>query len=232
MTIAIMQPYFLPYIGYYQLIKAVDKFVMYDDVNFINRGWINRNNMLVGGKAHLFTIPLKDASQNKLINEVALADDAQWRKKLLKTIQQSYQKAPCFKGVFPIIENIVNYTTESISELALQGLVQVNTYLGITTEIIPSSTVYANSELKGQDRILDICQKENATRYINPIGGMELYDKRKFEGEGIELYFIKSLPHSYPQFKNDFVPWLSMLDVLMFNEVSTVHELLTAYELI
>lgn len=232
MTIAIMQPYFLPYIGYYQLIKAVDKFVVYDDVNYINRGWINRNNILVGGKAHLFTIPLKDASQNKLIHEVALAEDAQWRKKLLKTIQQSYQKAPCYSNVYPVIESIVQYDTSTISELALQSLIQVNEYLGINTEIVPSSTVYANADLKAQDRILDICQQEQATRYINPIGGMELYDRQKFAEAGIELFFIKSSSVSYPQFKNDFVPWLSMLDVLMFNDVSTIHELLTAYELI
>lgn len=232
MTIAIMQPYFLPYIGYYQLIKAVDKFVVYDDVNYINRGWINRNNILVGGKAHLFTIPLKDASQNKLIHEVALAEDAQWRKKLLKTIQQSYQKAPCYSSVYPVIESIVQYDTGTISELALQSLIQVNEYLGINTEIVPSSTVYANADLKAQDRILDICQQEQATRYINPIGGMELYDRQKFAEAGIELFFIKSSSVSYPQFKNDFVPWLSMLDVLMFNDVSTIHELLTAYELI
>ncbi|HEV7347257.1 WbqC family protein [Telluribacter sp.] len=232
MTIAIMQPYFLPYIGYFQLMKAVDKFVVYDDVNFINRGWINRNNMLVGGQAYLFSIPLKDASQNKLIREVSLAGDTQWRKKLLKTIQQSYLKAPCFAGVFPVVEGILNYETESISELAVQSLVQVNGYLEIDTQIVPTSAVYNNSDLKAQDRILDICKQEKATRYINPVGGMELYNKGRFEQEGMELYFMKSSPVHYPQFKNAFVPWLSILDVLMFNDKSTINELLTAYELL
>lgn len=232
MTIAIMQPYIFPYIGYFQLINAVDKFIIYDDVNFINKGWINRNNILVGGQAHLFTIPLKDASQNKLINEVGLLIDESWRKKFLKTIQQSYQKAPNYQKVCVLIEEIVNLKSESIGELTLEALRKVCNYLDITTEIIPSSSIYNNKELKGPDRILDICKKEGASSYINPIGGIELYDKQQFADEGISLHFIKSKPVSYPQFKNAFVPWLSIIDIMMFNDVNEVGTLLKEYELI
>ncbi|MDR6194877.1 WbqC family protein [Siphonobacter sp. SORGH_AS_0500] len=101
MTLAIMQPYLFPYIGYFQLLNAVDKFVIYDDVAFINRGWINRNSILNNGKAQLFTVPLKEASQNKLIHEISIDTDQKWRDKLLKTIQQNYKKAPHFAAVFP-----------------------------------------------------------------------------------------------------------------------------------
>ncbi|GAB2773487.1 WbqC family protein [Rhabdobacter roseus] len=232
MTIAIMQPYFLPYLGYFQLIKAVDKFVIYDDVNFINRGWINRNNLLVGGQAHLFTVPLKEASQNKLIREIELAEGDAWRKKLLKTIQQAYQKAPNYSTVFPILEEIVHFNAQSIAELAVYALQKINFHLGISTEIISSSTYYQNSSLKAQERILDICRQEGAQTYINPIGGMELYNKSTFDEQKIQLYFIKSTLTPYPQFKNAFVPWLSIVDVLMFNERAAIHQLLTAYELI
>ncbi len=227
-----MQPYFLPYIGYFQLLKAVDRFVVYDDVHFITRGWINRNNILVSGKAHLFTVPLQDASQNRRINEVSLAPDQQWRRKLLKTISQSYQKAPFYSTVFPLIEKITYFETERISDLAVNALVEIRDYLSIGTEIVPGSAVYKNSHLRGQERILDICKQENAERYVNPSGGMDLYSREKFEEENIALFFIQSKPATYPQFGNEFVPWLSILDVLMFNDQNRIHELLDEYVLI
>jgi len=232
MTIAIMQPYIFPYIGYFQLINAVDKFVIYDDVNFINKGWINRNQILVSGQPHLFTVPLKDASQNKLIHEVELAINDPWKKKFLKTIQQSYQKAPNYQKVSLLIEEIVNFQSETIAELTLYALKQVCIYMHIDTQIINSSKVYNNTALKAQDRILDICRQENASHYINPIGGMELYDKIKFEKENIRLNFIKSVASPYPQFKNAFVPWLSVIDILMFNDAENIAGLLKEFELI
>jgi len=232
MTIAIMQPYIFPYIGYFQLIKAVDKFVIYDDVNFINKGWINRNRILVGGKDHLFTIPLKDASQNKLIFEVELSESEPWRKKLLKTIQQSYQKAPNYQTVFPIIEEIVNFDTRTINELIIHCLKRICSYLSIETEIVLTSRIYNNTDLKGPERILDICKQENAQHYINPIGGMELYDKSKFSSQDIRLNFIRSTASAYPQYKNAFVPWLSIIDILMFNDLEKINSLLKEYELI
>jgi hypothetical protein len=232
MTIAIMQPYIFPYIGYFQLINAVDKFVIYDDVNFINKGWINRNRILVSGQAHLFTVPLKDASQNKLIFEVELSTGDPWRKKLLKTIQQSYQKAPNYPTVFPLIEGIVNFETSSVTELIIYGLREICAYMGIQTEIVPSSRIFNNTILKGQDRILDICKQEKARRYINPIGGMELYEKEKFEKEGVQLNFIQSMASPYSQFKNAFVPWLSIIDILMFNDRDFINKLLKEFELL
>ncbi|GAB3721785.1 WbqC family protein [Spirosoma lituiforme] len=233
MTLAIMQPYFMPYIGYMQLMGAVDTFILYDDVSFINRGWINRNRLLINGQEHLFTIPLKDASQNKRINEVHLADDPKWRSKLLKTIEQGYRKAPCYQQVMPLTEKIVNYTTDSITDLVYFSLVELNKYLGLTTRLVASSSIYSNAELKGQERILAICRQENATRYINPIGGIDLYDKVTFEETGIQLRFIKSKVVTYSQFShNDFIPWLSILDVLMFNDSASVRVLLGEYELV
>jgi WbqC-like protein family len=232
MTLAIMQPYFLPYIGYMQLMSAVDTFILYDDVAFINRGWINRNRLLINGQEYLFTVPLKDASQNKRINEVMLADDPKWRSKLLKTIEQGYRKAPYYGTVMPITEKIVNFATDSIADLVHNSLIELNQYLGLTTRLVASSSVYANTQLKAQERILDICQQENATRYINPIGGIELYDKPSFAQAGIELNFIKAKRVDYPQFKNDFIPWLSVLDALMFCDVPTVRTMLGEYELV
>ena len=242
MTLAIMQPYFLPYIGYMQLMNAVDTFVLYDDVAFINRGWINRNRLLINGQEYMFTVPLRDASQNKHINEVSLADDPKWRSKLLKTIEQGYRKAPYYGTVMPITENSINFATGSIADLVHHSLIELNQYLGLTTRLVASSSVYGNSHLKAQERILDICRQESATRYINPIGGMELYDKPAFAQAGIELNFIQSKRVEYPQLNrtriggaagaDNFIPWLSVLDALMFCDVPTVRVMLGEYELV
>ncbi|OIN60783.1 WbqC family protein [Arsenicibacter rosenii] len=233
MKLAIMQPYFLPYIGYMQLMHAVDKFVLFDDVAFINRGWINRNRMLVNGQEFMFTIPLKDASQNKKINEIALSSDPKWRGKLLKTIEQSYRKAPYYGTVFPMLEKIINFTAGTIAELIYPGLLELNQYLGITTELVPSSAIYQNDHLKAQDRILDICLQEKASHYINPIGGMELYDKDRFSQESIRLSFMQARKVVYPQLnRTEFMPWLSMLDILMNNDVDSIRRMLGEYDLL
>ncbi|MFC0183594.1 WbqC-like protein family protein [Pseudarcicella hirudinis] len=232
MRLAIMQPYIFPYIGYIQLIKAVDKFVMYDDVNFINRGWINRNRILVSGKENMFTVPLKDASQNKLINEVDVINDGKWHVKMLKTIEQAYKKAPYYQEVFPLISETLHAGEQNIAGLALVSLQKICQYLEIKTEIVPSSARYSNAHLKAQERIMDICLQEKASQYINPIGGTELYDKKYFEERSIQLNFIKSRPVVYQQFNNEFVAWLSIIDVLMFNSKEKVHQLLDEYELV
>lgn len=232
MRIAIMQPYFLPYIGYLQLMNAVDKFVLYDDVNYINKGWINRNRILVSGKEYLFTIPLKEVSQNKLINEIYLSDDPKWRGKLLKTFEQAYKKAPFYLTAFAVTEKIINLDAEKVSDWIADSFAILAQYLNIQTEIVASSSIYQNTHLKGQERILDICQQEKADHYINPIGGTDLYDKSIFDKAGIQLNFLKSKPLIYSQFKNEFVPWLSIVDIMMFNDIPTIQGILNEYELI
>lgn len=231
MKLAIMQPYLFPYIGYFQLLKTVDKFVLYDDVAFINRGWINRNKVLVNGKEQLFTIPLREASQNKKILEIDIDDTQKWRDKLLKTLQQSYKKAPQYAAVYPVIEEILQTPATRITDLIAVSITLLANYLSISTEIVPSSTIYANQHLKGPERILDICLQEGASEYINPIGGMELYDRAAFAEKDIILHFIRSRKEEYPQFGGEFVPWLSIVDVLMFNTPEQVHTLLEAFDL-
>lgn len=232
MKLAIMQPYIFPYIGYFQLIKAVDKFVLYDDVNFINRGWINRNRILVNGKDSMFSIPLKDASQNKLINEINVNWDNNWKSKFLKTIEQSYKKAPFYADILPIIEKTIEAGGGQFSSIIEQNLRLICEYLDIKTEIISSSSIYQNADKKAQERILDICLQEKANHYINPIGGLELYNKDIFAKENKTMNFIKSKSVEYKQFKNDFVPWLSIIDVLMFNSREEINKFLDNYELV
>lgn len=238
MTLAIMQPYVLPYIGYIQLMNTVDTFVFYDDVAFINRGWVNRNRLLVNGKEYLFTIPLKEASQNKTIREIGLANDPKWRSKLLKTIEQSYRKAPQYAAVMPMTERIINFQAHSRSDVSVADYIfhsftELTTYLGITTRLIASSTVYQNSSLKAQERIVDICRQEGAERYINPIGGTELYSQSAFAPIGCQLRFIQPHRVTYPQTgATEFVPWLSVLDLLMNLNAEAIRPLLTQFDLL
>jgi hypothetical protein len=232
MKLAIMQPYLFPYIGYLQLIAEADRFVLLDDVNYINKGWINRNRILVNGKDHLFTIPLQEASQNKWINQISVQDDPKWKDKFLKLIQMAYAKAPMYKNVLPLVERIIQHPELNLSDYIRNSLEVLCAYLQIKTTLVPSSSIYENRELKGADRILDICLKEKAADYFNPSGGMELYDKETFRKAGVNLHFFRSGKVEYKQFKNEFVPYLSILDVLMFNEVEEVRSFLPAFEIL
>ncbi len=231
-TLGIMQPYFFPYIGYFQLINRVETFVIYDDVNFIKKGWINRNNILQNGKASLFTIPLVGASQNKLINEIEVENLGNWSQKFLKTIEQSYKKAPYFSAIFNLIQEVIFIDSSNIAALATKSIQKTCRYLEINTQIIEHSSQYENTALKAQYRILDICKQAQARHYINPIGGISIYDKQLFEENKILLNFIRSKPIIYQQFKGDFVPWLSMIDVLMFCHPEEIHQHLNNFELV
>jgi hypothetical protein len=232
-NLAIVQPYLFPYIGYFQLIDAVEIFVLYDDVNFITRGWINRNKVLVNGKAKYLTIPCKDASQHKLINETQHALTENKRGKLLRMIRFSYSNAPFFDAVFPIVKNVLKFDSDYIVDLAEESVRATCNYLSIDTNIKLSSSNYDNVGLDRTKRILDICSKEKADRYINPPGGKELYKKSDFKAKGIELKFIEPELKKYPQFNHDFVLGLSIIDVLMFNDPQKIRtELLTAYKLV
>jgi len=232
MKAAIMQPYLFPYIGYFQLIHAVDLFVVFDDVNYIKKGWINRNSILVNGTANMFSISLKQVSQNKLINEISINETSGWNKDLLKTIEFSYKKSPHFDTVFPLIEKIVNHPETNLARFITNSLKEICTYLQIDTKIMVSSQIEKDNNLKGQDKILDICKQLQATDYVNAIGGMGLYDRETFSQRGIALHFIKTLPVSYPQFKNEFIPWLSVIDVMMFNSPGQIKNILNNYELV
>jgi len=232
MKLAIMQPYLFPYIGYFQLIQAVDKFLLYDDVNYINKGWINRNQILVNGQAHMFTIPLKEASQNKKINEIEVSDEKVWREKFLKTLAMAYKKAPMYSQVYPLIESILSFDRNNLSAFIHNSIISLCNYMSIATAIMPTSTVYANQGLKGQDRIVDICALEHADMYINPTTGRSLYQKADFTLKGIHLKFISTRNVTYSQYSGTtFIPYLSIIDVLMFNNDEDLKKLLREYDL-
>lgn len=232
MKLGIMQPYFFPYIGYWQLINYVDKYIVYDDVNFIKGGWINRNRILLNNEAKYFNIPMIGSSSFKKINDISVNIDKRLVNKNIRTIEGAYKKAPYYRNVFPIIEDILNYSDNNLAGNLLYMIEKICKYLEIETEIILSSKIIKNNELKGEEKIIDICQRMKATEYINTIGGKELYSFNKFRENGIKLSFIKTNLINYTQYDNDFIPNLSIIDVMMFNSKNEIKNMLNEYKLI
>ncbi|MGF6769734.1 hypothetical protein P3T18_002204 [Paraburkholderia sp. GAS199] len=226
MKLAIMQPYLFPYIGYFQLAAAADKFVFYDDVNFIKNGWINRNRVLLNGEARYITIPLAGASPSLKINEVLIEPRDRWLRKLLESIRHAYRKAPHYARISELIGEILSAPVEHIAMLASHTVVEVCNYLELETEFVASSAQYGNEQLRGASRVIDICAMEKADLYLNLPGGRALYDADTFAARGIELAFIEPNLRAYEQSGAAFQPALSILDVLMFNTRDRVRDML------
>jgi hypothetical protein len=231
MKVAIMQPYFLPYIGYFQLINAVDKFVVYDNIEYTKKGWINRNRILANGKEEFISLPISKASDFLDVNQRYLASNFENEKnKILRKIQEYYRKAPYFKITHTLTEEIFNHENNNLFEFIFNSIKKICQYLGISTDLITSSSIDINHNLKSEDKVISICNSLNARTYINSIGGKNLYEKKDFHNNNIELIFIQSKPIAYEQFDFEFLPWLSILDVLMFNSTETVKDFLKKYE--
>ena len=226
-----MQPYLFPYIGYFQLMKSIDTFVILDDVNFIKKGWINRNRILLNGRDYLFTLPVQKMSQNRSICETRISSLEMWKVNFFKTLEHAYAKAPFYTDVYDMLEEIFAFSSDNISLFNLRGLKIIAQTVGITAHIVDTSTCYQNHHLRGQDRIIDICKRENATMYINLPGGRALYDKKMFSDQNIVLQFIEPQGIVYGQLGNTFVPNLSIIDLLMFNDKNTMDRLLLSYSL-
>lgn len=228
MNLAVMQPYLFPYIGYFQLIYASDLFIIYDDVSYIKQGYINRNNILTPNGSVRFTVPVPGASSNKLISELSYSEDVT---KVLKTIQQSYSKSPYFDKVYPLLESILLYKNREIAEICLKSYRDVFEYLDLQRKFLKSSELDYDRSLSAKDRLISFSHKFGADCYINTPGGRELYNKPDFAKEAIDLKFIDSLPIQYDQGVEDFVPNLSIIDILMNCSKSKINEFLTCYEL-
>jgi len=228
-TLAIMQPYLLPYLPYFQLIKMADVFVILDDVNFINRGWINRNRILLGDQPHRLTLQLRGSSQNRLINEIQVGDNV---KKILETVRHAYAKAPNFLVIYPVIEKALAQTERSLALYLRNALEITCESLGIDTPFLFSSEIKKSEGSHGPQRILEICHRLGARRYINPIGGQALYDRTDFSSAGVELFFLQGEPEPYRQYADPFQPSLSILDAMMFCAPAELKRRLTQFTLI
>jgi len=230
---AVMQPYVFPYIGYFNLIEASDAFVFYDDVHYINRGWINRNRVLINGAAHTFTVPLAGASQNRLIMDVALHELVSFRAKFLRQLGQAYARAPYFQAGISYVETVLRQPCVSIADLAIHSVEQLYVFLGLSRKLFRSSATFGASRgMERADRLIEITRALGATRYVNALGGMDLYEQEYFRQYEVELNFVRPVLAPYRQGGHDFVPGLSIIDVVMNNDVETVASLIRQYELV
>jgi hypothetical protein len=232
-NVAIMQPYIFPYIGYFQLVNCADYFVFYDDVNFVKKGWINRNRILSNGHDLLITVPLVKASQNRLINELELYNEENFKAKFISKIENSYKNAPYYADVIPLIREIINAEISNIGEYSANSILRVSNYLELNTKFHFSSILSPESKgIDRGDRLIYICKKLGGNKYFNAIGGKEIYTKEYFKNNEIDIFFVQTLGVEYSQFSRPFVPNLSIIDVLMFNPVSDIRKMLKNHVLI
>jgi hypothetical protein len=232
MKLGIMQPYFMPYIGYFQLIAAVDLFIVYDNIKYTKKGWINRNRMLLNDADVMFSLPLKKASDTLDVIQRELSVDFN-RNKLLNQFKGGYGRAPHFSETFQLLERIFGCEEQNLFQYIYHSLIEICRHLGIETKIRVSSSIPINHDLKAQDKVLAFCDAMEADIYVNTIGGTDLYNKDEFHARGVDLKFIKAKPFEYEQFNASFVPWLSIVDLLMFNPLDVVQDCIHCnYELI
>ena len=228
-----MQPYFFPYLGYFQLLAAVDELVVQDAVTFIKGGWINRNRILANGAAALFTVPLAKHPAAASIRDVEVdrAGRSKWQRKLLARLDAAYRTAPFFREVRPLVEEVVLAPTDRIGALAEKSVRSVAAHLGIATRIDSSAAHEGAVALKGEERVLDLCRTKGAATYLNLPGGRALYSAERFRASGIALRFVAPRRIEYPQTGAKFVSDLSIIDVLMFNSRDRASELLGEFDL-
>lgn len=226
MKVAIMQPYFFPYIWYWQLINSVDTFVIYDDVNYIKQWYINRNFILINNKKNLFSLQLIWSSSNKKINEINTWNN---KNKLIKTIKNTYKNAPYYNDTINLIEEIIWYEEINLWKYLWNLIIKISNYLDIKTNFLYSSEIEKNNNLKWKDKVIEICNKLNAKTYINSIWWKELYNSNDFLIKWINLFFLETIIQEYKQFNNEFIPYLSIIDIMMFNSKEEIKNIVKLY---
>jgi len=233
MRVSIMQPYLFPYLGYFHLMEASDVIVLYDDVNYLKAGWVNRNRLLLHGEEFLFTVPVSKGSQNKRINEIRPVIDDRWRQKFENRLYHAYRKSPNFEAISQITKRTFAEEYQDITDMCLMSLKQVYEYLGIDFVWTKASSFAPETRGIGKaDRLIQIVKKYEAQQYVNVTGGQELYSKKYFQEHGIDLYFVKSFFREYKQRGDRFVPGLSIIDLLMFNDKEQVKSYFKDFELV
>ena len=227
-----MQPYFFPYIGYFQLIAASDVFVLHDDVQYIKGGWVNRNRILLNGESRMITLPVQKGAYDLPINARSYVPDSQPYKDIANLIKQAYSKVPFFQQVFPLLNDTLMCADKNVARFNENLIRRIADYLGIKSKIINSSEIKKNDSLTGESRVLEICKRLGATNYTNPIGGTELYHQEAFKKGGITLRFLEAQNVRYSQHGDEWLPFLSVIDVLMFNSIEKIQVLLAQYHLL
>lgn len=226
MNVAIMQPYLFPWIGYFQLIYQSDIFVLYDDACFIKQGYINRNSILCNGQAQRFTVPVPGASSYKRINELCFSDQVG---KIVKTVGQCYSKAPYFQDVMPLVEAVLFHQQRDITACCQRAIESIFGYLGMERKIIRSAELDYDRTENAENKVIGMCKALKGDMYVNSTGGRHLYRADSFAAQGITLRFLQANNTEYAQGEHNFVPYLSIIDVLMHCEPDQIKQALKNY---
>jgi WbqC-like protein family len=229
-TVAVMQPYFFPYIGYFQLIAASDIFVFHDDVQYIKSGWVNRNQILKEGRRCWITFPVLKAPHQCRINQRSYQGDHKIRSRLLRSIETAYRKAPRFREIYPLLLDIMNFEDTNVAAFNRNLNRKILEYLGVRTPFVQSSQLAKDDSLKGQDRVIEICRRLGASQYLNPIGGRNLYQADRFSSADLQLRFLE--PQMRSACDPALSPPLSIIDSLMRSSDEAVAAALNDYRLI
>ena len=232
MKLAIMQPYFFPYLGYFQLMAMSDVFVLHDDVQYIKGGWVNRNRILLNGADRMITFPVQKGAYDLAINERNYVDGNQPRRDILNLVKQAYARSPCYREIFPIVEELLHYEDSNVARFNENLIRRIADYLGLACSIITSSGLEKDDSLAGEARVLEICKRLGATGYTNPQGGQTLYDTATFRAAGIALRFLVMRPVPYAQRSPGFMPYLSIIDVLMELGAAGIRPYLAEFDLV
>lgn len=231
--VAVMQPYLFPYIGYMNLAHAADCFVFYDDVSYIKQGWINRNRILIGGKEHIFAIPVKGQSSNKLINQIYVQDYTRFCIKFEKKLRESYAKANFFDQGMAYVESVTQMECELIADFAVNSVRNFFYFLNMDKSFIRSSELNLTAErMCRTERLISITKTLKGDKYINMEGGRNLYEAADFSSASLTLSFLAPKVRPYRQYgASAFLPNLSIIDALMNCDLSDVRRQLESYDI-
>lgn len=235
MILAGHQPYFFPYIGQFMLLKHSDKFIIFDTAQFIKGGWINRNRILNhNGDPTYINATIHKASLRTPIHDIKVKNKEYWIRRILKQLEVYKKTAPYYNQVMIFVKRCLEYNTDNLSELNVYTLKETCKYLNIQYDI----EVFSEMDLKieevneADEWGLNIAKAMGYKECLNAPGGIDIYHRDKYVANGIDLKFIKPNLRPYNQGKGEFVPGLSIIDVMMFNSIGEIHTMLDDYDLL
>lgn len=232
--ISIMQPYYFPYLGYFGLIKHTDEFILFDTPQYIRHGWINRNRILKQKEGWLYIkVPLKSHSRETAIKDIRIDNSKDWKALTLSQLEAYKKRAPYYNEVIDTINELFSKPTNDITQLNKDCIMAVCRYLGIEREfpIFSQMDIKIDKPSSPDEWALNICRALNINEYWNPPGGMDFFDKSKYDTYGVNLRFHTQILKPYNQKRTDFEAGLSIIDVMMFNSPKEINNMLDMYEL-
>jgi hypothetical protein len=235
MRLGIMQPYFLPYLGYFQLIFATDTWIVFDTPQYIRHGWINRNRILKpdGKDWQYISIPIKKHSREAKIKDIEISYMEDWKTKITAQLSHYKIKAPYYSATMDVINQCINTSSNSIVDLNINAIKSVCDYLNIkfNYNVHSHMNLTHDTPTHAGEWALHTCTSIGAKEYINPPGGREIFDKGQFINAGIDLFFLETQFSEYNQRNKNFIKGLSIIDVMMFNSAKEIAQMLCNFEL-